>query len=182
MTPRPASIGEAKAGLLVSGIGPPALPLTGAKLGSRRRVACRERGPSFRYRSARHRPRCHQQAGRTSAIDRSARARERRRSCESMQFGRVSLRNPGGVRCAHSGRAPSIGIGSDRPRVEPATDRQFWRAHTRASTRRSASTELLGCLPDRDVAVARTGERLAVPVTPPLSQRHPGKASHEVQF
>jgi len=50
------------------------------------------------------------------------------------------------------------------------------------STGRSAFDELLGLLPDRDVAAACAGEGLAVPVAPPVAQRHPGKARHEIQL
>jgi hypothetical protein len=69
MTPRLASLGE-KTRPLVSGIGPPALPLTGAKLGSRRRVASQERQPSFR---------CTDRHG-TGTMSPSGRPNERNRS------------------------------------------------------------------------------------------------------
>jgi hypothetical protein len=42
--------------------------------------------------------------------------------------------------------------------------------------------ELLGLLPDRDMAATLAGEGLAVPVAPPTAQSHPGKAGHEIQL
>ena len=44
------------------------------------------------------------------------------------------------------------------------------------------TADLLGLLPDRDMAAAGAGEGLAVPVAPPIAQSHPGKASHEIQL
>ena len=68
-------------------------------------------------------------------------------------------------------------VGKERKRgfgwhVE-SRDRQIWRA---------LRHELLGPLPDRDMAAALAREGLPVPVAPPIAESHPGKASHEVQL
>ena len=84
MTPRPASLGEAKARLLVSGNrGRLHSRSPGVKLGSRRRSPANSASLRSGVPSGTAPARCHQQDGRRSAINRSARARDRRRSCDA---------------------------------------------------------------------------------------------------